>query len=137
MAYSSSDRRSLVTVNAYDLTHILAELQFRYQGAGDFPFTLLRFKPRMQPEGHVTEVFRQDEYLMRAGIVLQLQSDNTKVRIETGPQETSPPFVLDYKEESIILTVGETSLSKIATGFMVGVNLGTGTVFGNFGVKFT
>jgi hypothetical protein len=60
----------IVQINGYDLGHTVTGFQFRYLGQRDFPVCSLVFKPRALAIDSEAPVFREDEYLMRAGIVL-------------------------------------------------------------------
>lgn len=133
----STEKRIVVRVNCYDLSHTVTGFQFKYFGQRDFPICALMFKPRVLAIDCDAPVFREDEHLMRAGIVLEAQSDDTRLLVKASARDQIPSLAIDYTEDRLALNIGGTDLSHVATGFVVGANFVSGAVsLGSLGLRF-
>lgn len=142
-------RSHRVELEGYDLTHTVRRVQFSYttehgmcarsQGNGDFPVCSLQFKGRPVVAGKDTPVFREDEYLMRAGIILHVQSDDADVLIRNSPAKEVPQIDMDFNEESgFHLSIGKQPLSDLIKRIVVAANFQTRRVaISNLGLKWT
>lgn len=132
-----SNKRAVLKINGHDLYHTVTGFQFRYLGERDFPVCSLMFKPRAVAIDCEPPVFREDEHLMRAGIVLEAQSDDTTVCVRTGARNRTPSLVVDYTEERLVLDIGGTDVSHMAVTFVVGAHFPSRTVsLGSLGLRF-
>lgn len=132
-----TNKRAVLRIDSHDLYHTVTGFQFRYTGERDFPVCSLMFKPRAVAIDCEAPVFREDEHLMRAGIVLEAQSDDTRVFVRTGARDRTPGLVLDYTEDRLVLDIGGMDLSHLTVGFVVGANFPSRTVtLGSLGLRF-
>lgn len=140
-------KRYQVLLNGQDLSHVFVGFKFSYiaehnmclrtQGKGDFPICELFIKRRPFMIGQ--SVFREDEHLMRSGVVLFVQSDDTRIFIKNRNINDIHRITIDYNEDSgLELMVDNQSFSRITERVSVEADFrGYRIRVRNLGLKWT